>query len=354
MKHLRILFLFAVFLGSSFSHAENLACLGDSIPLVGSLEQPYVELEFELAHDVEPRKGLFLIDTASTISHLEQSLEPIANPTELVKIRPRPQALNFFGVSSFPAFVWSSVNHFKKNQVGIIGTSLLAHAVYALDYQQKLLFKSSIRTACTASELKNAGFLPISMKGYFSNSALDQDFQYEQVSPSKPNLKHAHVPNVPTIRVKIAGVVAVAQIDSGFNDSIHPYSVNINAAVLKLVNEKEVRLVPALDIKPSKLLTCVPGVFETTTAYRLKEGTTFEWVDLLDVGINVYHHPLFFLKNGTKDTDPCGGIGTWEIPAAQIGASFLKDLGTMVFNPFSQTLWISKQHSDDLFAMPIL
>ena len=34
----------------------------------------------------------------------------------------------------------------------------------------------------------------------------------------------------------------------------------------------------------------------------------------------------------------CGGIGTWERPAAQLGASFVND-GTLVVDPFSQRLW---------------
>jgi hypothetical protein len=43
-----------------------------------------------------------------------------------------------------------------------------------------------------------------------------------------------------------------------------------------------------------------------------------------------------------KDTPPaarrCGGIGTWDRPAAQLGASFVND-GTLVVDPFRQRLW---------------
>lgn len=41
-----------------------------------------------------------------------------------------------------------------------------------------------------------------------------------------------------------------------------------------------------------------------------------------------------------KPANGCGGIGAMSVPAAQLGASFLRIFGTIVFDPQSGTVWL--------------
>lgn len=68
-----------------------------------------------------------------------------------------------------------------------------------------------------------------------------------------------------------------------------------------------------------KLSTCVPGVVEQVEAYKLKSGA----VELMAM-------------DG-------GGIGTHSKPSAQLGGSFMADLGVVVFDPFAYRVWARKQ-----------
>jgi hypothetical protein len=45
-----------------------------------------------------------------------------------------------------------------------------------------------------------------------------------------------------------------------------------------------------------------------------------------------------FLKDTPAPARRCGGIGTWQQPAAQLGASVVND-GTLVVDPFAQQVW---------------
>jgi hypothetical protein len=42
------------------------------------------------------------------------------------------------------------------------------------------------------------------------------------------------------------------------------------------------------------------------------------------------------------EADRCGGIETWTVPAAQMGASFLVDAQAVVFDPISSRVWLPK------------
>ncbi len=95
------------------------------------------------------------------------------------------------------------------------------------------------------------------------------------------------VPNVPTVPVRVAGVTAVAQLDTGFADVRVPHSENVNAAFFDAIRAKS------------------PDSIVRDAALR------------------------------------CGGIGTWTAPAAQVATSFYVDAGLLVFDPFAERVWIT-------------
>jgi hypothetical protein len=214
-------------------------------------------------------------------------------------------------------------------QAGLIGTDLLRQHVMTLNYANGLLHRSSRETFCGDAELRQAGFLPLSSQHYYGPAP------GELRCPAAP--RAGVCPNIPTIPVRIGGVEAVAQVDTGYDDGVHAPSLNINRAWFDQLRRQGVRLerVPEADLI---LSSCVPQQREQVLAYRLQDGSRVELVGTDGRPVRAVSGVTLFLKASPKEIGRCGGIGTWSKPAGQLGASFVND-GTLVVNPFSQQLW---------------
>jgi hypothetical protein len=76
--------------------------------------------------------------------------------------------------------------------------------------------------------------------------------------------------------------------------------------------------------------------------YTLRKGTA---VDFIAQGGEVGRHELgnvVFVKEQSAEVARCGGIDTWTVPAAQMGASFLVDSFAVVFDPIPSRVWIPR------------
>jgi hypothetical protein len=122
------------------------------------------------------------------------------------------------------------------------------------------------------------------------------------------------VPNVPTVPVRVAGVTAIAQLDTGFADVRVPHSVNINAAFFDAIRARSPDSIVRDSASDLSLTTCA-GVAESAA--------------------------VLFVKRTPTAALRCGGIGTWTAPAAQVATSFYVDAGVMVFDPFAERVWIT-------------
>ena len=49
---------------------------------------------------------------------------------------------------------------------------------------------------------------------------------------------------------------------------------------------------------------------------------------------------MIFVKHTPQAAKVCGGIGTWTVPAAQIGTSFFIDAAAVVFDPPRHRVWL--------------
>ena len=144
-------------------------------------------------------------------------------------------------------------------------------------------------------------------------------------------------PNIPSIPLRVGGVLAVAQVDTGYDDGLHPPSLNINPALFERIQAQGPRLqrLPAADLR---LSSCVPGQHAMVRAYRLPARASVELIGSDGQVVRRLSGVTVYLKLSPPALQPCGGIGTWPKPAAQLGASFIND-GTLVVDPFSQRLW---------------
>ncbi len=51
---------------------------------------------------------------------------------------------------------------------------------------------------------------------------------------------------------------------------------------------------------------------------------------------------VLFVKHTPTAAKVCGGIGTWTVPAAQVGASFYKSAGAVVFDAVHTRVWMPR------------
>lgn len=194
----------------------------------------------------------------------------------------------------------------------IIGTDLLAHLTVALDGKTAALSSAP----CAPSRLKAAGFAPIAQRGFFSR---------DRVRVAKDR------PNVPVVFVQLGATKTWAQIDTGYDDDLFPYSLDINRAFYDALVAGGVRLTPEGTVT---VKTCIG--FETRPVY----SSTQPLVIADENGGPVAETGRYYLI--VKPTSLCGGIATRTTPAAQLGGSFLSLFQSIVFDPHSETVWIKK------------
>ena len=301
------------------------SCLGETRSLVISSGMPYTPLR------VQGRTGFFVLDLGADGS-------AISPGTFLGKRGPLPLQGSgniFTGVDFFGPLAPLRLNLQDHSgirgplpQAGLIGTDLLSNHVWTLDYANGLLRRAAQASFCADGELRQAGFQPLSSADYFGTDANALH------CPAAP--KRGPCPNIPSIPVRIGSSVAVAQVDTGYDDTLHSPSLNVNRAWFQQLAARGIRLErqPGADLS---LSTCA-GVSEQVLAYRLPPGKVVELVGSDGSAVRRIDGVTVFLKDTPAAARRCGGIGTWDQPAAQLGASFVND-GTLVVDPFSQRLW---------------
>jgi hypothetical protein len=301
-------------------------CLGETRSLIVSSGMPYTPVR------VQGLTGFFVVDLGADGS----SISPTTflggvGPQPMEDSRNRFAGFDFFGPLAPLTLrvVDQSGIVGPLKQAGVIGTDLIREHVLTLDYAHGLLHRASRETFCNDAALRRAGFQPLSSRGSYGARARDLR------CPAAPQT--GACPNIPSLPVRIGGVEAIAQVDTGYDDGVRAPSLNINRAWLEQLLAAGVALErqPAADLR---LTSCVPNPSETVWAYRLPAGAAVELVGTDGQAVRRLLGVTLYLKDSPAAIRSCGGIGTWPKPAGQLGASFVND-GTLVVDPFSQRLW---------------
>jgi hypothetical protein len=305
-------------------------------------QEPYVDLH---AGAVD---GYFVLDFGSTFS----SIDPTAfaspgistsgcDPTQWGS-QCTVSGFEFF--SSSPGSVsltiedYSSITGFPR-QAGIIGTDFMTEKAITLDYKDGLVFASDSSGFCKDSALTDAGFALLTTAGYYENDTTLLD----PASDTDSSAQSGNVPNVPTVHVSIGGSIANAQLDTGYDDAITPYSININEAFFNaIMSASPAPLVRDTSLDTS-LSTCT-GVSEEVTGYRVASGGSLDFLAVDGSVARSYTSPAIFVKHNPASASSCGGIGTWTTPGAQVAASYFNDMGTMIFDPFYARVWVPRSN----------
>lgn len=315
------------------------ACLGERLSgrLVKGL--PYATLAVGRPDDA--RSGAFLLDWGTTRSTIDLlAFAPSAPPASGCDPTYLGERCTFEGFSFFGPWgpvTFTTADHRGDGnegsaegvrQAGILGTDFFATAVYAIDFRSGDVFRASAGAACDASTLDAKGYSAHTSAGFFAHDFGALRPLTDVVPDADPSFT---VPNVPTVPLRVGSVSAHTQLDTGFADSRVPHSVNVNEAFFEALSAAHPdALIRAAELDLA-LTTCV-GLAEPVEAYRLARGFAAELVAARGSSRRA-EDAVLYVKRTPESARVCGGIGTWQVPAAQIGASFFAG-ATVVFDPF--------------------
>jgi hypothetical protein len=125
-------------------------------------------------------------------------------------------------------------------------------------------------------------------------------------------------------------VHAWAQIDTGYDDTVYAHSVDINEALYARLVESGIKLERVGEVS---VWTCEGR--ESRHVYAVKDRALVIENEQARLIVQTENFHLIL-----KPANGCGGIGEMAVPAAQLGASFLRLFGTVVFDPRSAKVWL--------------
>jgi hypothetical protein len=308
------------------------ACAGTAMPITLSDGQPYVDLS------VGSQKGEFVLDFGSTFSSIDLTAFASLPPTtgcNTSDVGGLCSVANFafFGppmTTQLTAENYSGVTG-SVRQAGIVGTDLLRGFVFTIDYAGGHAYASTPTSFCSSGALATAGLVALSAAAFYENQPTLLESLTDVDDAGSPTFV---VPDVPTVPVALAGVHALAQLDTGFADTPGSLSVNINSAFFSAITAAKPGALVRDASLDETLTTCVEGVGQPIQGYTLAVGTTFALEGAGGTAARTYSKATVYLKEPVAAASSCGGISTWSVPAAQMGASFYLDMQTIVFDPY--------------------
>ncbi|MFT3836566.1 MAG: hypothetical protein QM723_06185 [Myxococcaceae bacterium] len=324
------------------------ACAGSQV-LALTRQGHTVYVTVTVGSSPQTGSGPFLIDFATNFSAVDLSAlsgpgpaysgcQPDAGNTNACTFTD----LDFFGS-------WGSVTLYPEDfsylsltppQAGIIGTDFLSVHPFTVDYRGAQLIQGANNAFCSDDELWDAGFGPLATDGFFTSDYANLKPLTDVDSMATPG--QYTVPDVPTVPVRLAGIDALAQLDTGFNDVVHRHSINVNQALVNAVLSAHPNALLRDSSLDLTLSTCV-GASEPVQAYRLAPGSSFDFVMPDGGAARSSADALIYAKDTPMAAKVCGGIGTWTVPAAQVAGSFYDDDQVVVFDPIRSRVWIPRR-----------
>jgi hypothetical protein len=264
---------------------------------------PYVELT------ADGIKGPFLLDYGATRSSLSAAAFPGSDGSI------RHAAISLPGIKSadFHLARYEFLLQPEKGQLGVIGDDLLSRFTVQLTQSTAYLGGEP----CRPETLEASGLTPVDQNGFFS---------------SDPAKIKAGLPNVPVAFLRLGEVRAWAQIDTGYEDSRHGHSIDINQALFGRLLKSGVKLDRVHDVD---VWTCDGrerrAVYQVENApLVIEDGQAKPIVTTREFHLIV------------KPANACGGIADFSEPAAQLGASFLRLFSDVIFDPKTGTVWLGR------------
>jgi hypothetical protein len=324
------------------------SCLGTALPMQQSGQLPFVTVKLGAAPG---SPGAFLIDFASTASwvDLQGFTAPVPVPTSCLGNPAIPGALcqfsdfDYFGSWGQVALTTADYSALTTTprECGILGTDFLSLNPTVLDFGGHRIISSKGGTFCADAELIDAGFSSLSTVGFFTNNPNTLTPLSQVITDGGASVIGYTVPNVPTVKVRVAGVEALAQFDTGFDDNLVRHSININEAYFQaLLAQAPTALVR--DVALDQFISTCVGLTENAEGYRLAAGQSAAFVSETGALLRSQPNAVLFVKHTPAAARICGGIGTWNVPAAQIAGSYFVEASAVIFDPVRQRVWLPR------------
>jgi hypothetical protein len=287
------------------------ACLGVRVPLDISIgATPVTQLT------LAGITGHFLLDSGATYSAVDAQ-------TYHLPIGYRATLSGFsLPTATGGSFVAEDTRSYRAppgGQKGRIGTDFLSLRAIEFHYETQPPFATVGDTACDPPALRQAGFVEIGLPGYYAANTA-------HLRPGPGRL------NVPVVGLRIGPVAFPAQVDTGFDDEVEPEVVQINAALLAVLQGAHVSMHL---VNGPPMFSCTP--MRPNDYWRVESAPVK--VDAVSGQVaGSYPPPVLEVKLGQA----CGGIANFNEPLGQIGASWLRRWGTSVFDGPGERIWVRR------------
>jgi hypothetical protein len=325
------------------------SCVGDVRPLVVNGMRSYASVDMSAPDAGDAGLvGDFLLDFGANGSTIDLgAFKPPPVPSYCNGDASLPGAacsfpnFDFFGPWGTVQLVTADYSFLvsKVRQAGIIGTDFLSVFPFTIDYTGAKVYRA-LSTFCADTQLLGAGFQPVPSDGFYTNDAKKLRPLSDVITSGDASTSGFTVPNVPTVAIRVGGVSALAQLDTGYDDRLVQHSINVNSAMLQDLQTKFGAHLSRQTQSDLYLTTCVEGVSQLGMAWTFDADTE---VDFLTQGGTTARHDTtitIFAKDYLPAAAGCGGIETWTVPAAQLGASFLVSAQAVIFDPLTSRVWL--------------
>lgn len=285
---------------------------------------PYAMLE------LDGKRGPWLLDLGASATTVSSRIWQASSPGEPVRLSgfgalgqpagPRPYAVAEGGPDR-PGL---------GTPQGTIGTDILSTVTTEFHFESANDPHLVVRDpACDPPDARRDGFVRIAQDGFFG------------AAPRR----HPNVPVVfieleeraieidrPRLAAPRRGGRTWAQLDTGYADTLWPYSVDINEAYLAQLKA----LAPTL-ARVGLVSVGGCGREDSLREVYVAPGWRLDVVGD-DPAARIPFNGFYFIVKPRRTA--CGGIGPMDEPAAQLGASFLRAFGTTILVPSRAELWI--------------
>ena len=176
------------------ARAETSICGGIRIPIDTSVfSKPFVNLT------LGGNNGNFLLDTATTHSRVDMRRYGVSEGSEILL---SGFSLPLVQGGLFTAADLRSFSAPLGGSLGTVGTDFLSLLSIEFHYEQPQPF-ASLGRACDQAMLRHAGFVAVSLPGYYEADL---------------SRLRSGMPNVPVIGLRIGQITFPAQVDTGYGD----------------------------------------------------------------------------------------------------------------------------------------
>lgn len=285
-------------------------CAGQTFPLLtapGGLS-PYIALE------ADGVSGAFQLDYGSTRSSLSRTAFG-GQAADISDHDIQSFSLPTFARGRFQLARYGLLREPAGGQVGIVGTDFLSKLTADFSFDDGGGDVVLGFAACDPQVMSRRGMVSISQSGFFS---------------SRAGQVRTDMPNVPVLPLRIGAVAVWGQVDTGYDDAAFPPSIDINEALYRRLIAEGVSLASI-------------GHVTVTTCHGRQEREIFDAPGgavaiVRDDGSVIQKiNKVRFVRKGAGG---CGGIGDMSVPAAQLGVSVLRQLGSVVFDPKAELVWL--------------